>query len=351
MRTTLKDIAQSLDISKSAISRYLNNDPKLRLSPETKKRIDAAVKKVNYRPSQIACSFRNGRTNMIGMTLSGITDNFSSHLAEACIYFCEKKNYQLLLALSSLNIEKEHQIILNFLDRRVDGIIIAGAIPDPGSPIDRELNSSGIKVVAFNHYSDSYSSVTLDRDHGCAAMLDFYKNGGHDSVFFGGYIDDGKLEKSLQELACARGMDMETCNIEMGTEYTLLIETIMRKRPQAIYLRDCKMAKALQKTLKTGSGGYTPEIVTGYNLKKDDIDSDYIAGFIFEKFYERIDHAMKILFADIEEENTGIRNIVVPACFYSADEFYSRRDELADTVEKYDRMNPSIQASAAVKFE
>jgi DNA-binding LacI/PurR family transcriptional regulator len=137
MRSTLKDIVQSLDISKSAIFRYLNNDPKLRLSPETKKRFDATVKKMNYRPSQAACSFRNGRTNMVGMTPSGITDNFSSHLAEACIYFCEKKNYQLLLTLSSLNIEKEHHIILNLLDRRVYGIIVARAIPEPGSQIDK----------------------------------------------------------------------------------------------------------------------------------------------------------------------------------------------------------------------
>ena len=76
MRTTLKDVAKEAGISFTLVSKYLSHNPDARMRQETKRRIDEAVKKLNYRPSAIAPrksrdNFRMSSRSRIAHTLAG----------------------------------------------------------------------------------------------------------------------------------------------------------------------------------------------------------------------------------------------------------------------------------------
>ena len=73
MRVTLKTIAEKAGVSVSLVSMHLNHHPlSERIADETRKRIDAAVKELNYRPSITARTLRNGKSRTIGLVIGQI---------------------------------------------------------------------------------------------------------------------------------------------------------------------------------------------------------------------------------------------------------------------------------------
>ena len=52
MRVTIKDVAREAKVATSTVSRVLANSSKI--SEETKKRVNEAIKKLNYTPSVVA---------------------------------------------------------------------------------------------------------------------------------------------------------------------------------------------------------------------------------------------------------------------------------------------------------
>ncbi|RIM68442.1 LacI family transcriptional regulator, partial [Staphylococcus arlettae] len=59
----IADIAKIAGVSKSTVSRYLNNGS---VSRKTKEKLDAIIRQYDYQPNQFAQSLRAHKTNMIG---------------------------------------------------------------------------------------------------------------------------------------------------------------------------------------------------------------------------------------------------------------------------------------------
>ena len=76
---TLKAVAQYLGLTPGTVSAVLNDSPSARSIPqETKNRIRAAAKELNYRPNFFARTLRNKRTYTIGVIAEEIGDSYSS---------------------------------------------------------------------------------------------------------------------------------------------------------------------------------------------------------------------------------------------------------------------------------
>ncbi len=67
MRPTLKDVAEKAGVNFTLVSKYINGNPQARMTPETRERIDSAIRELNYRPSASARALRIGRNRTIGM--------------------------------------------------------------------------------------------------------------------------------------------------------------------------------------------------------------------------------------------------------------------------------------------
>ena len=55
---TMRDVAALADVSAKTVSRVFNNDP--HVAPETKERVEAALRELNYVPNSLATTFRTG---------------------------------------------------------------------------------------------------------------------------------------------------------------------------------------------------------------------------------------------------------------------------------------------------
>lgn len=73
-RTTLLDIANYCNLSKSTVSRVLNgNAGNFRIAPQTRDKVLKSAKELNYRPNRLARAINDRRTHLIGMSVSSCT--------------------------------------------------------------------------------------------------------------------------------------------------------------------------------------------------------------------------------------------------------------------------------------
>ena len=113
MRATLSDIARQVGVSKSLVSMYLNNHQlSSKIAAETKRKIDQAVKELDYKPSFAARALSNGKTRTIGMVCGGIKNPYFANLVEDAQEQAVRKGYQLLLGLTRWIPEEEKETAL-----------------------------------------------------------------------------------------------------------------------------------------------------------------------------------------------------------------------------------------------
>src|SRR5271157_6135537 len=94
---TLKTVAGHLGLTPGTVSAVLNNAPSARSIPqETKNRIHAAAKELNYRPNFFARTLRNKRTYTIGVIAEEIGDSYGSAVISGIEEYLRKHNYFFL---------------------------------------------------------------------------------------------------------------------------------------------------------------------------------------------------------------------------------------------------------------
>lgn len=81
MTTSINDVAKKAKVSVTTVSRAINNHPYV--STKTKKRIQKAMRELNYYPNNIAQQLRGQKSKLIGVTISFITNQFFAYLVDA----------------------------------------------------------------------------------------------------------------------------------------------------------------------------------------------------------------------------------------------------------------------------
>lgn len=121
--TTLKKIAQLLELSTSTVSRSLNNHPDI--SEETSKKVKALAKKLNYMPNIFAKGFRQHKTNIIGVIVPNILSYFTSTIIKEILLQAENKGYRVIISESNNDVLKEKEMLHTMLQFGVDGILMS----------------------------------------------------------------------------------------------------------------------------------------------------------------------------------------------------------------------------------
>jgi len=81
MVVTLRDVAQRAGVSSATVSRVLAGRP--HVSDETRRRVLAAVKDLDYRPDRVARSLRVRRSSILGLVITDIQNPFFTALVRA----------------------------------------------------------------------------------------------------------------------------------------------------------------------------------------------------------------------------------------------------------------------------
>src|SRR6202043_2128269 len=164
---TLKAVAQHLGLTPGTVSAVLNDSPSARSIPqETKNRIHAAAKELNYRPNFFARTLRNKRTFTIGVIAEEIGDSYGSLVISGIEEYLRKRDYFFLTVVHRHDAELLSRYSQMLLERGVEGFITGDTTvnEEPALPTVAVAGHKKVKGVT-NIVLDHYHAASLALKH------------------------------------------------------------------------------------------------------------------------------------------------------------------------------------------
>ena len=179
---TIKEIAQRANVSRTTVSRVLNNSGYV--SEKARSAVLKVIEETGYVPSQHAKSLRTKKTKVIGVILPKISTETSSRLVKGIDEILSESGYQILLANTNLTPEKEIENLRLLKSRHVDGIILSATNTEP--ELMEEIRHLTIPFVAVGQNMPGFSHVVFD-DYRAAkdAVQALIKKGHREIAFIG----------------------------------------------------------------------------------------------------------------------------------------------------------------------
>lgn len=158
---TRDDVARLAGVSPPVVSYVLNNGPRP-VSAPTRRKVEAAIAELDYRPDGRARSLKLGRTHALGLILPDASNPFFAELAHAVERAAAREGYALLICNTSDSLVDEERYLDDLTQRRVDGLILVSASTDrdltpwsrgstPIVAMDRLPDESNVSTVRFAH--------------------------------------------------------------------------------------------------------------------------------------------------------------------------------------------------------
>lgn len=119
------DIARMAGVSRAAVSRYLNNGY---VSSDKRERIRRVIEETGYQPSHTAQTLRTKKTRLIGVILPRINSDSISSITTGISAVLQEAGYDMLLAATGNDPERELHFLRIFSDSRVDGVILVATV-------------------------------------------------------------------------------------------------------------------------------------------------------------------------------------------------------------------------------
>lgn len=176
-RARLKDVAQLAGVDLSVVSRALNNDPNLVVSPETRARIRAAAEQLHYRPNAMARALRQAQTMTLGLLVPDVANFVYFELIRGIEQRAFEAGYVLLLANAHDSQKTEEVYKRLVLERRIDGLLIASASDEAHIPLG--VGGEAPPIVWVNRRGKSGPSILENDEQGMALAVQHLVALGH----------------------------------------------------------------------------------------------------------------------------------------------------------------------------
>jgi LacI family transcriptional regulator len=185
MKITLEFIADKAKVSKSLVSKVLN-DKSVRISKEKREQILNLAKKYNYEPNRMAAGLRKQKTNMLALILPTLYFDFFSKLAYSVESSARKSNYNILICNTDEDLFIERQYLSLYRSGMIDGIIVSPSDNSANLNIMEAMNSEGFPMVFVDRYIDNLknSFVTTDSYYGAYTATEKLIMKGHKKICF-----------------------------------------------------------------------------------------------------------------------------------------------------------------------
>jgi hypothetical protein len=140
---TMADVAATAGVSQITVSRALRNPDSV--APETREKIAAAIKQVDYVPNGVAGSLRSRQTNLVAAIIPSITHHFLGRMIQGFSDVLGPSGLHLMLGTSGESLLGEERIVAAFLAQRPRGILLHNT--EHTDACRQLLAQSGIPVI------------------------------------------------------------------------------------------------------------------------------------------------------------------------------------------------------------
>ncbi|SDT23576.1 transcriptional regulator, LacI family [Paenibacillaceae bacterium GAS479] len=171
---SIKDIAKQAGVSISTVSYALNDSPKVTL--ETKNRILAVAKELNYVPNAAARQLKKQESLIIGAFLTDFSGAFYGDLLQGMKEVVNRKGYDLIVCSG----KQSHRLLP---ERMIDGAIILDSAFSDEELLEYADRGHRLVVLDRELRHESINQVLLDNKAGANLAMDYLIENGHRKLY------------------------------------------------------------------------------------------------------------------------------------------------------------------------
>jgi LacI family transcriptional regulator len=183
-RAKINDVAAAAGVAIKTVSRVLNNEPNVR--EETRKRVLAVVKELNYHPSLSARSLAGRRSYLIGLIYENPSANYIVDVQHGAMARCREGRFQLLTHQVTGRGEEMERDVLGLIDQtHLDGVVVTSPLSE-SSALVSALDRRGVPFARIASNGSKHKSPFADMDDEGAAfeMTEHLIGLGHRNIGF-----------------------------------------------------------------------------------------------------------------------------------------------------------------------
>ena len=179
---TIEEVAKRAKVSISTVSRTLHGSGPV--DPATAKRVWRAIKKLDYRPNTTAQSLVSGRSRMLGLVVSDITNPFFPELIRGFQDVALQNGYDVLANSTNYDQSRTALCVRRMIDRKVDGVAIMTSEMD--ATLTEQLASRKVPLVFLDvgKASDGISNIKVNYAQGITQAVEHLRALGHHRIAF-----------------------------------------------------------------------------------------------------------------------------------------------------------------------
>ncbi|MFZ0390584.1 MAG: LacI family DNA-binding transcriptional regulator [Calditrichia bacterium] len=219
MTPTIKDVAKKANVSVATVSLVIHNHT--RISPETRRKVQRAIRDLNYHPTRSARRLVSQTSGNIGFICTddhfSRSEPFYTQIFLGTEFQAREHEYYILLTTIPSDFNRKDKMPQFVLEKNVDGIIIAGKVPEIF--IDR-MEAYKMPLVFIDYYFDRKTDpvVLIDNMDGGRQAVEHLVQSGHRNIAF---IAGDIQHPSIQERFQGYKMALDTAGIEFRERLTV----------------------------------------------------------------------------------------------------------------------------------
>lgn len=307
MRTTLKDIAERVGVTKALVSLYLNNHPlSAKIAKSTKEKIDQAVKELNYHPSTTARAQKSGRSRTFGLVAGNIFGDYSGFLVQSLLNECVKYDYQLLIGLTRFDPAEERRCLENLINRQTDGIFYGmGVFPA------EYLVSAGLKdypILQLHSLHPDFNAIKRDDENALEIVIRrIYEQGWRKIVVAAGPL----WIEIVQKNAAKYGLQPVAVPLDFFSSEKDF-DRVRDLAPDVVICSSSTYVVSIQESYQKKRNRKMPYFFYSYTLPCDCIVDPSIAGVVLPDFKAVIHMSVLRMIQMLEEPEKNVVHLEIP---------------------------------------
>lgn len=321
-KVTARDVAEHAGVSRSMVSMYLSKNPKLWISEETRKKLDASISELGYRPNRTAQVLRGGKTHVVGVVLGGISGQFASRMSEALMELLEEAGYRVFIGITKYDPARERKVLESMMNFEFDALFYT-LHPDYVEDLLLRCAASCPVFITEKRPDYPFHSIGFDLEKPLGNALDFLAGRRTERVALvtnsSGYGEEEFLALNGRNNLSLCSFRSEVCR--GGDER--LPERVAAFRPEGLISLAGAETDAVMKRLEK-----KPELIDTWTFPFHRPPEEKPAGTIIQPFRDYVGTLAAALLETMRNPGGEKRELAIPAQFLERKEQEAFRAKL-----------------------
>lgn len=316
---TIKDVAKLAGVSISTVSRVMNDSKPV--SPESRRKVEDAIEKLDFKRNELARSLVMKRSNLIGVLVKDLGIPYMTQIVRGVEEVGRMYKYDMLLNSSYGDAEQEKVIVDFMLRKQAEAIIMITENANPEVIVKLKENKNSF-ILLDRFYNGSFNTVTIDYENAAYKMTSHLITKGHKNILF--VLDNSNNEiNNAKKRGYKKAMDENNLDeiifqsvgsgLSDGFATGKQIMNLYKDKVTAIFAGSDRLALGIMNYCQT-QGISIPRDLSVAGFGDSEFAKDFTPALttVYEPYYDIGAVAMRRVIKDLKEEEEIDKNVLLP---------------------------------------